>query len=200
MTRTILVLAVIGAFVLGSIATGTIAYADKDDKKKGNPLRQIVSLLEQILTAIEGQEVNVVVDEVTVANPDPIPVEVTNIPEINDEVLVVNTDPIEVTGSLSADPVCPKENVEHWMNFKVSINNALIHSSEPTIVPTIILLPVSFSGAELIQNDNKDVVISDRLNEMGYTQTDGDPVDIFDIGSVDMLPDHTGYSTICAEN
>jgi len=31
MTRTILVLAVIGAFVLGSIATGTIAFAGNDD-------------------------------------------------------------------------------------------------------------------------------------------------------------------------
>ncbi len=42
------------AFVAGSIATGTIAYADKDNKK-GNPLRMIVDLLEQILAAIQEQ-------------------------------------------------------------------------------------------------------------------------------------------------
>jgi len=42
------------AFVAGSIAIGTIAYADKDDKK-GNPLRMIVDLLEQILAAIQDQ-------------------------------------------------------------------------------------------------------------------------------------------------
>ena len=32
MTRTILVLAVIGAFVIGSIATGTIAFAQDGDE------------------------------------------------------------------------------------------------------------------------------------------------------------------------
>ncbi len=42
------------AFVAGSIATGTIAYADKDDKKD-NPLRMIADLLEQILAAIQEQ-------------------------------------------------------------------------------------------------------------------------------------------------
>ena len=36
MTRTILVLAVIGAFVLGSIVTGAMVYADKNDDSNGN--------------------------------------------------------------------------------------------------------------------------------------------------------------------
>jgi len=54
MTRTILVLAVIGAFVLGSIATGTIAFADDDDDdNKGNSVKK---LLKKILNAIEQQE------------------------------------------------------------------------------------------------------------------------------------------------
>jgi len=40
MGTTFLVLAVIGAFVLGSIATGTIVYADKNDDSNGNPLKK----------------------------------------------------------------------------------------------------------------------------------------------------------------
>ena len=114
------------------------------------------------------------------------------------EVLVTNTEPIEVTGSLTSNPACPEGNIQHWMNFKVTTNNDLIHSSEPTIPPTIIFLPVSFSGSELFINDNKDAIISDRLNDLGYTQADGDPVDIFDIGSVGIFIN--AYSTICAEN
>ena len=95
--------------------------------------------------------------------------------------------------------ICPAENVQHWMNFKAVTNNDLIHSSEPTISTTIIFLPVPFSGGEVFINDNKFVIISDRLNDLGYTQADGDPVDIFDISSVDTFPPDVGYSTICAE-
>jgi len=54
MGRTIWVLAVVVAFVAGSIVTGTLAFADNDDSK-GNPLKKIVKLLKQILTAIEEQ-------------------------------------------------------------------------------------------------------------------------------------------------
>jgi hypothetical protein len=116
------------------------------------------------------------------------------------EVFVTNTEPIEVTGSITSDPVCPAENIQHWMNFKVIINNELIHPSEPNIPPTIIFLPLSFSGAEVFLNDFKREMVTIRLNELGYTQADGNPVDRVDIGTVDINPDSVGYSTICAEN
>jgi len=69
MGRTFLVLAVIGAFVLGSIVTGTIVYADDDDKK-GNPLKKIVKLLQQILTAIEEQGVSTSQGVITIITVD----------------------------------------------------------------------------------------------------------------------------------
>jgi len=31
-----------------------------------------------------------------------------------EEVIVANTEPIPVTGSISASPICPAENVQHW--------------------------------------------------------------------------------------
>ena len=52
MGRTIWVLAVVVAFVAGSIVTGTLAFADKDDK--GNPFKRIAEQLENIAMAIEG--------------------------------------------------------------------------------------------------------------------------------------------------
>ena len=53
MGRTFLVLAVIGAFVLGSIVTGTLAFAGNDDSE-GNPFKKIVKELKKISKAIEG--------------------------------------------------------------------------------------------------------------------------------------------------
>jgi len=44
-----LVLAIVAAFVAGSIVTGTIAYADKDDN--GNPFNGIAEQLEKISMA-----------------------------------------------------------------------------------------------------------------------------------------------------
>jgi len=43
------------AFLAGSIATGVMVYADKNDDSNGNPFKKIADLLEQILDAIEEQ-------------------------------------------------------------------------------------------------------------------------------------------------
>jgi len=51
--RTIWVLAVVVAFVAGSIITGTLAFADPDDDEK-NPFKKIVNQLKKIVKAIEG--------------------------------------------------------------------------------------------------------------------------------------------------
>lgn len=49
MTKTILVLAIVSALIVGSISTASIAYAESNV----SPIRQMVTLLEKILTAIE---------------------------------------------------------------------------------------------------------------------------------------------------
>jgi len=116
------------------------------------------------------------------------------------EVIVANTEPIPVTGSISANPVCPAENVQHWMNFSVQVVNPLIHATEPDIPVTFIYVQVPRDGSELYHVELKQQNTADRLNELGYTQTDGTPVESSDIGGVNTNAGFIGYSTICAEN
>ena len=52
MTKTILVLAIISALIIGSVSTVTIAYAESGV----SPIRQMIILLENILTAIEEDD------------------------------------------------------------------------------------------------------------------------------------------------
>jgi len=97
--------------------------------------------------------------------------------------------------------LCPAENVQHWVNFEVTTSNPLIHDTEPNIVnPTRLFVPVETIGSEVLNADTIKTKVAERLNELGYTQSDGDPVDIFDIGSVVFTTDKAPYSTICAEN
>ncbi len=70
MTRTTLVLAVVGAFVLGSIATGTVTYAAPGGS--GDSL--IVEAINALTTAVQGIEPTVNVD------PTPITVNVDSEP------------------------------------------------------------------------------------------------------------------------
>ncbi len=107
---------------------------------------------------------------------------------------------LEVEAKPPSSAICPAENVQHWVNFAVTINNPLIHATEPTIVVERIFVPVKTSGSEILSVTLVTTKVVERLTELGFTQSDGDPVDIFDIGSVDFQTDHTHYSTICAEN
>ncbi len=96
---------------------------------------------------------------------------------------------------------CPAENVQHWMNFFAQVANPLIHATEPDIPDdSQLYVQVSRDGSELFLPEFKQQSIADRLNELGYTQTDGDPVESSDIGGVDTRAGFIGYSTICAEN
>ena len=93
---------------------------------------------------------------------------------------------------------CSEGNVQHWNNVQITLENSLPHTTEPTLPPgTHILLPIPTMGPELLVNDFRDQIVAERLNELGYTQVDGDPVDVFDIENVDFNPDRVGYSTIC---
>jgi len=95
---------------------------------------------------------------------------------------------------------CPAENVQHWVNLEVIINNPLQHDTEPTIPNTRTFFPVKTMGSEILFSDIMTAKVAERLNELGYTQSDGDPVDISDIGSVAFRTNLALYSTICAEN
>ena len=96
--------------------------------------------------------------------------------------------------------ICPAENVQHWMNFLVQNVSPLIHATEPDLPEGFIYLQLSRDGSELYIVVLKQQNSADRLNELGYTQTDGTPVESTDIGSVDTRAGFIGYSTICAEN
>ena len=97
--------------------------------------------------------------------------------------------------------ICPAENVQHWINFSVGVTNPLIHDTEPDIPDdTTLYVQVSRDGSELYLIEFKQQLIADRLNELGYTQTDGTPVESSDMGGVNTNAGFIGYSTICAEN
>ncbi len=75
MTRTTLVLAVVGAFVLGSIATGTMTYAAPG----GSGDNLIADAINALTTAVEGIDPNVNVSPTPITNEinvDPTPITV----------------------------------------------------------------------------------------------------------------------------
>ena len=110
------------------------------------------------------------------------------------EVLVTNTEPIEVTGSLTSNPACPAENVQHWNKIVFSHTIPFTH---PTLPP---LLDDSSLPNEVIVQVDPNIVnipkqlVADKLTELGYTKG-GVPLDADDIKSLQVT-----YSTICAEN
>jgi len=81
MTRTILVLAVVGAFVLGSIATGTIVYAAPGGS--GDSL--IVGAINALTIAVQGIEptVNVEPAPVEIIGSDDLPLEFKMLASLN---------------------------------------------------------------------------------------------------------------------
>ena len=56
------------------------------------------------------------------------------------------------------------------------------------------------TDSELYVNNVKAQTMADRLNDLGYTQSDGTLVESTDIKGVNTNPGFIGYSTICAEN
>ena len=116
------------------------------------------------------------------------------------EVFVTNTEPIEVTGSLSADPVCPAENVQHWYTVEFSPGNTIapfLHDTNPSLTLQDHFVPIQLDSSGVIPNSATQQV-ADRLNELGYFVDDGSirPITPSDFGS--MSVDKT--TVICAEN
>jgi len=116
------------------------------------------------------------------------------------EVLVVNTEPIAVTG-ISSSPICPAENVQHWMNVRLVAAVSMIHASEPVIRGgEDMFLQIPITGSEVFAFDDRNQHFADRLNDLGYTLVGGDPITDSAIGSTNLDANSIGYSTICAEN
>jgi len=98
----------------------------------------------------------------------------------------------------SAYAQCTEGEVIHWMNVRVVIQNPLIHDTEPDLLQfTNMLVQVPRDGGELYVFDFRVQLVVDRLNDIGYTQSDGDPVEVDDINSVSSFID--GYSTTCID-
>ncbi len=114
------------------------------------------------------------------------------------EVLVTNTEPIPVIG-ISSSPICPEENVQHWMavRFKTGgspSTNVLTHPTLPNIKGD--------RESEIAMQYSPDVAtdigteLIAHLNSLGYQETGNKPVD----GGTVSSPAVDSYSTICAEN
>jgi len=116
------------------------------------------------------------------------------------EVLVTNTEPIPVTGSISSDPACPAENVQHWLNVRFVPSITLQHSTEPNLSGQTSYIQLLYGGSEVYHQTNVLQKIADRLNEFEYFVDDGTvrSVEASDIGGIDVSD--VTYSNICAEN
>jgi len=120
------------------------------------------------------------------------------------EVEVVNADPIAVTGSLTSDPACPAENVQHWNKIQFFHNDFagsnLIHETEPDIIDSFGMVFSEISYEVIVQADPSkaprvESLVAVKLNEIGYTYENGSSIVVDSIFFLDIE-----YSTICAEN
>jgi len=96
--------------------------------------------------------------------------------------------------------ICPAENVQHWLNFRLNNEVTLQHSTEPSIPPTALLIQLPFVGSELFNLIDRDQIAADRLNEMGYFVDDSGPRPVEASDVTLFFSVEPPYSTICAEN
>jgi len=111
------------------------------------------------------------------------------------EVIVANTDPIPISGSISANPECPAENVLHWDTWSYRYSGELTHLTNPTI-PTSQPQLLKFKVDPTVSYWPRAEIV-DRLNELGYTlSSTGGMI------NPENLSTHTFESStiICAEN
>jgi len=107
------------------------------------------------------------------------------------EVLVTNTEPIPVTGSISSDPACPTENVQHWVTLFWAGAFTINHPTLSPIFEGILEIQVPLDE----NNPAKGLVVA-KLTELGYLDATNQPLDTTDISNANVV----GSSTICAEN
>jgi len=110
------------------------------------------------------------------------------------EVFVTNTEPIVVTGSLTSNPVCPAENIQHWNGIEFFTLQTISGDNLPDLRP--------FNSYQIVVEANPNDIIDaialvvEKLNADGYTDQ-GFP---FTTDSIPAGIDGVSYSTICAEN
>jgi len=110
------------------------------------------------------------------------------------EVFVTNdaTNPIPITGSISSNPACPAENVQHWAVLTIQTTASLVHSSLPDIQPNRLAhITVQINPDEVL--DNKKMIL-EKLVSLGYTASGGGPLNEGNFTEIFLL----SYSTICA--
>ncbi len=107
------------------------------------------------------------------------------------EVIVANTEPIPVTGSISSNPICPAENVQHWATYQWDSGILFIHPTLPSVDFGSLEVQVpsdrSYTGPEVVAN---------TLNELGYSNS-GSPILPSNVAG-SFLSNNMGV--ICAEN
>ena len=107
------------------------------------------------------------------------------------EVFVTNTEPIEVTGSLTSNPVCPAENVQHWNTFSWDTVQIIRHPTLPSIGGGYLEIQVPTDK----NYSDKGFVVA-RLTELGYLDSQNNPLTTSNIDTATA----GSSSMICAEN
>ncbi len=93
---------------------------------------------------------------------------------------------------------CTEGQITHWTYINPSMNQDAIHPFEPTLIrDQQFWIHIPTTGSELISENNKRQLVVDRLNEMGYTDVGGQPVESDDISSIPLNSANIKYSTEC---
>ena len=104
----------------------------------------------------------------------------------------------QVPNSIQYAYACEEGDVQHWSSIQINVDVELQHNTEPSLFNgNPVLLPIPTMGSELVSNNSIKTKIADRLNELGYTDTLGNPVEETDIEDAQFQNGDYGYSTIC---
>jgi len=105
-----------------------------------------------------------------------------------------NANPIPVTATISSNPACPAENIQHWNGIEFFSFQTISGDNLPDIRTFV-------SYQIIVQVNPNDVIdplalVVEKLNAEGYTDQ-GFP---FTTDSIPAGIEQVSYSTICAEN
>ena len=112
-----------------------------------------------------------------------------------------NANPISVTGSLSSNPACPAENVQHWYNVFFTPGGSValfLHDTNPSLINELKMVQIPLDSSAVNAPLDMRQLTADRLNDLGYFVDDGSirPITFSDLDNAGV----NTISTICAEN
>lgn len=93
-----------------------------------------------------------------------------------------------------ASSVCSPENIQHWLNLKVKLSTTLVHPTNPTLGANEWFDLTMQIDPQIPEDYSK--LVKERLTELGYTKTNGNPLNDNDLAFGFGLSD-VGYSTTC---